>query len=132
MNTRPGSSRRRRSTPSEFILDEDVYASTERLLKSIAPSVQRITEILPPGSSDEAVWKTVIARQSVFITRDKGFALRWMRTRLKTPAVILLRISPQIEKTVHGRLEFLLRNLDGPWSDCIISVNDRNFRVRRR
>ena len=73
-----------------------------------------------------------MARQVVFITRDKGFALRWMRAASTTPAVILLRISPKNEKAVHNRLEFLIRNLDGPWSDCIISVNDRNFRVRRR
>ncbi|MBI2836021.1 MAG: DUF5615 family PIN-like protein [Acidobacteria bacterium] len=91
-----------------FLLDQDVYELTARLLIQSGCDVLRVRDLGLSRADDVTLLRAARERGCVLVTRDRDYgylvfveAVQW--------GVIYLRIAPATVEAVHTELERLLR-----------------------
>jgi predicted nuclease of predicted toxin-antitoxin system len=91
----------------KFLLDQDVYASTERFLKALSHDVVLVGQIGLAQADDEDLLKTAYQLGRIFVTRDRDFG-NLVFVRNLGAGVIYLRILPSTQTVVHDELARVL------------------------
>ena len=92
----------------KFLLDQDVYAVTARLLISLGHDVVLASEIGMSEAEDEDLLKVAQDRERIFITRDRDFG-HLVFVKGLGAGVLYLRILPSNKDAVHAELERVLK-----------------------
>ncbi|WP_035994664.1 DUF5615 family PIN-like protein [Leptolyngbya sp. KIOST-1] len=87
-----------------FLLDQDVYAKTERFLRDEGHDLVRVAELGMSQAKDEAILSTAQAQERILITRDRDYGNLVFVRSLGT-GVIYLRMVPSTLEAVHGELK---------------------------
>jgi predicted nuclease of predicted toxin-antitoxin system len=92
-----------------FLLDQDVYAVTARLLISLGHDVSRAAECGLARAEDERLLRTAHAEGRILVTRDRDYgALSFVRKL--AGGVLYLRMTPSTIGPVHHELEQVLQS----------------------
>lgn len=91
----------------KFLLDQDVYAATARLLADLGHDVVPVAELGLARASDSHLLKTACEQDRVLITRDRDFGgLVFLQD--SGAGVLYLRVLPSTQNAVHQELTRVL------------------------
>jgi predicted nuclease of predicted toxin-antitoxin system len=91
-----------------FLLDQDVYAATARLLASQGHDVVLARALGLPRVTDSALLRAAQDQRRIMLTRDRDFGRLVFVQGLQT-GVIYVRISPLTVNSVHAELSRVLQ-----------------------
>ena len=91
----------------KFLVDQDVYAATIRLLQSLAHDVVPVGQIGLSQAQDSELLRTAHEQERIFVTRDRDFG-GLVFVQAAGGGVIYLRMLPATQAAVHAELERLL------------------------
>ena len=115
----------------KFLVDQDVYAATVRLLRSLGHDVTTAAEKGIAASADIDLLRTAWAEDRVFVSRDRDFGGLVFAQSLGS-GVLYLRVLPTTLQAVHaelGRVLTLYQEED--LKDAFVVVEPGRHRVRR-
>ena len=90
-----------------FLLDQDVYAATERLLSDLGHDLVPVAQIGLSQADDEELLQVAQKQSRLFVTRDRDFGNLVFVRRLGA-GVLYLRMLPSTQNAVHNELERIL------------------------
>lgn len=91
----------------KFLVDQDVFAVTVRLLEALGHDVVRIAEMGLARAEDVALLLAAERERRLFVTRDRDFgAIVFVGSMGR--GVIYLRMLPSTQGAVHRELERVL------------------------
>ena len=96
-----------------FLLDQDVYAVTRRLLRDLGHDVVTAAERNLSRSPDSGLLMRAADEKRLFVTRDKDFGGLVFVERL-SKGVIYLRISPETLAATHEEFKRVLSTYSEP------------------
>jgi len=91
----------------KFLLDQDVYSVTARLLSNLGHDVVRVAELGLAQADDEDLLRTAQEQGRLFITRDRDFGSLVFVKELGA-GVLYLRTFAFAQNAVHNELERVL------------------------
>jgi predicted nuclease of predicted toxin-antitoxin system len=91
----------------KFLLDQDVYALTERFLREQGYDVATAFELGLSRAQDSDLLKTASEQERIFVTRDRDYG-NLVFVLGKGSGVIYLRILPADMDAVHAELKKVL------------------------
>jgi predicted nuclease of predicted toxin-antitoxin system len=114
----------------KFLLDQDVYVATTRMLRDSNHDVVRVAEIGLARADDEIILARARELGRILVTRDRDFGtLVFVRHLLG--GVIYLRILPSTLDSVHAELDRVLaRYTDDDLSQAFVVIEAGGHRIR--
>jgi predicted nuclease of predicted toxin-antitoxin system len=114
-----------------FLLDQDVWAATARLLCDLRHDVVTVASIGLAAASDAELLKTARDQKRIFVTRDRDFGGLVFIRNFGT-GVIYLRISPSTQNAVHRELlRVLQEHSEEELTKAFVVVEPGRHRFRR-
>jgi len=114
-----------------FLLDQDVYAVTARLLESLGHDVSRAAGCGLSRADDEVLLSTAHAEGRILVTRDRDYGGLVFVRRL-VGGVLYLRMTPATAGAVHRELqEVLLVHPEATLRRAFVVVEPGQHRLRR-
>ncbi len=92
----------------KFLLDQDVYAATQRFLSDLGHDVVRAAELGLSQAADKQLLAVAVEQSRILITRDRDFGALVFVNALGS-GVLCLRLRPSTLKTVHEELARVLK-----------------------
>jgi len=92
----------------KFLIDQDVYAVTTRLLRSLGHEVLTASEANLSRVNDADLLRTAQNQERILVTRDRDFG-GLVFARGPGPGVIYLRVQPSTLQAMHKELERVLK-----------------------
>jgi len=115
----------------KFLTDQDVYASTVRLLRSARHDVVGAADLGLARAEDQGLLRVAHEQGRIFVTRDRDFG-GLVFVQGSGPGVIYLRILPASQSAVHPELERILLLYDEPLlQESFVVVEAGRHRIRR-
>jgi predicted nuclease of predicted toxin-antitoxin system len=113
-----------------FLLDQDVYAVTCRLLRDLGHDVVTAAELNLSCSPDTDLLIRAAGEKRLFVTRDKDFGGLVFVERL-SKGVLYLRISPETLASTHEELKNVLSTyLEAELTTAFVVVEPGRHRFR--
>lgn len=114
-----------------FLLDEDVYAVTARLLRDFGHDVARAVEIAGTRATDSDLLRTSKEYGRIFMTRDRDFGSLVFVQGIRV-GVIYLRLQPTTLTALHRELETVLTShSEEELKRAFVVVEPGRHRIRR-
>lgn len=114
-----------------FLLDQDVYAVTVRLLRDLGHDTLTASEAGLATAADSKLLQTAVEQQRVLVTRDRDFGGLVFLQKLGA-GVIYLHISPATLKASHDELRRALELYSQEQlQKAFITVDPGRHRFRR-
>jgi predicted nuclease of predicted toxin-antitoxin system len=115
----------------KFLLDQDVYAITARLLQSLGHEVATAYEAGLSQADDMVLLEEAKRRNCIMVTRDRDYG-GLVFVRRQANAVIYLRVTPATVAAVHAELERVLRSYpETELRHAFVVVEPGRHRLRR-
>jgi predicted nuclease of predicted toxin-antitoxin system len=94
-----------------FLLDQDVYAVTERFLTQLGYEVETASAAGLSTADDSVLLALAQERDRIFVTRDRDFG-GLVFVRGEGPGVLYLRVTPATVNAVHDALRIVLERYE--------------------
>lgn len=115
----------------KFLLDQDVYAATQKFLKSLKHDIVPVSQLGLSRADDSDLLKKAQQEDRIFVTRDRDFGNLVFVSGLKT-GVIYLRMLPSTIRAVHTELESVLNSYsEEQLKNAFIVVEPARHRFRK-
>jgi predicted nuclease of predicted toxin-antitoxin system len=115
----------------KFLLDQDVYAATDRFLTSLGHDVVTVARLGLSRASDSDLLKVAHERNRLFVTRDRDFG-GLVFVQYLGAGVIYLRIMPSMLDAVHQELARVLNeHSEAELAHAFVVVEPGRHRYRR-
>jgi predicted nuclease of predicted toxin-antitoxin system len=115
-----------------LIADLHIAPRTVEFLKSLGHDVIRVSQVLPPTSSDREIIAYAARERRAILTQDLDFSAEIALSRQGYPSVILLRLLSSRIESVNRILSDVLPTLEEDLQHgALISVEDHRVRRRR-
>lgn len=113
-----------------FLLDQDVYAATARLLSDLGHDVVPVAQIGLSQADDEEILQVAQEQSRLFVTRDRDFGNLVFVKRLGA-GVLYLRMLPSTQNAVHNELERVLNIYgEGELTRAFVVIKPDGHRIR--
>lgn len=114
-----------------FLLDQDVYAATARLLEDLEHDVVPVARIGLSQADDEELLRVAKEQDRLLVTRDRDFG-NLVFVRGLGAGVLYLRILPSTQNAVHQELERVLNaHTQSELGGAFVVVEPDGHRIRR-
>lgn len=87
----------------KFLLDQDVYAVTDRFLSDLGHDVVPVARIGLSQADDEEILRVAQEQSRILVTRDRDFG-NLVFVKSLGSGVIYLRVLPSTKNAVHNEL----------------------------
>jgi predicted nuclease of predicted toxin-antitoxin system len=115
-----------------LLADLHIAPRTVEFLKSVGHDVVRVSQVLPPTSSDLEIIAYAGRDRRAILTQDLDFSAEIAVSRQAYPSVILLRLSSSRIESVNRILSDVLAALEQDVQEgALITVEDHRVRRRR-
>ena len=115
----------------KFLLDQDVYASTGRLLSSLGHDVVPVAKIGLSQAADEQLLEVAREDSRILVTRDRDYGSLVFVKGIRV-GVLYLRMLPSTQEAVHKELERVLKaHSEQDLRQLFVVVEPGGYRVRR-
>ncbi|MFA5845877.1 MAG: DUF5615 family PIN-like protein [Thermodesulfovibrionales bacterium] len=116
----------------KFIADIHISPITIEELKKRGHNIIRITEKLPPTSTDNEIIQLAYQEQAVIITQDLDFSAIIAQSGLNSPSVISLRVANAKPDMITRLLTTVLPRIEVELVEgAIVSVDETEYRIRK-
>ena len=113
-----------------FLLDQDVYGTTARLLAGLGHDVAQAAQIGLSRAPDEQLLRAAEEQDRILVTRDRDFG-SLVFVRALGAGVLYLRILPSTQDAVHGELERVLDSFSQQqMRKAFIVIEPHGYRIR--
>jgi len=113
------------------LLDQDVYALTERFLRDLGHDIVIASELGLSQAVDSDLLKTAGEQERIFVTRDRDYG-NLVFVHNAGNGVIYLRILPSIIEDVHAELKKILETYsEAELAASFLVVEKNRHRVRK-
>jgi predicted nuclease of predicted toxin-antitoxin system len=114
-----------------FLIDQDVYAITTRLLRELGHDVVTAADLNLSRAPDTELLAEAQRQRRTLVTRDKDYGALVFVER-KPSGVILLRMEPSSFSPVHEQLKLVLHTYtEEQIASAFIVVEAGQYRFRR-
>jgi predicted nuclease of predicted toxin-antitoxin system len=114
-----------------FLIDQDVFAATTRLLRDLGHDVVTVSELGLSRAVDSDLLVHARTNHRIFITRDRDFG-RLIFAKRSGAGVIYLRVTPTTVNAIHRELERLLSlYAEEKLLELFVVVEPMRHRLRR-
>lgn len=115
----------------KFLLDQDVYAVTERFLINLGHDVVPVAQLGLSRADDEEILQVAQEQGRILVTRDRDFGnLVFVQTL--GSGVLYLRVLFSTQSVVHNELERVLRiYTEGELRRAFVVIEAGGHRIRR-
>ena len=115
----------------KFLLDQDVYALTERFLREQGYDVVTASQLGLSRASDSDLLKTASEQRRIFVTRDRDYG-NLVFVHSAGSGVIYLRLLPSTIKDVHAELKKVLETYnETELEKAFVVVEQHRHRIRK-
>ncbi|MGA9347731.1 MAG: DUF5615 family PIN-like protein [Anaerolineae bacterium] len=115
----------------KFLLDQDVYAVTARLLRDLGHDVVPVAQIGCSQADDSGLLRIAQEQGRIFVTRDRDFG-GLVFIKGVGAGVIYLRILPSTQNVVHQELERVLKSYsEDELTRAFVVIEPGRHRFRR-
>jgi predicted nuclease of predicted toxin-antitoxin system len=115
----------------KFLLDQDVYALTERFLREQGHDVVTASQLGLSRASDSDLLKIASEQRRIFVTRDRDFG-NLVFVHSAGSGVIYLRMLPSTIKDVHVELKKVLETYnETELGKAFVVVEQHCHRIRK-
>ena len=115
----------------KFLLDQDVYALTERFLRGQGYDVITASELGLSRAADVDLLKTAGEQKRIFVTRDRDYG-NLVFVHSAGSGVIYLRMLPSTIKDVHAELKKVLETYgEMELAKLFVVVEQHRHRIRK-
>ena len=115
----------------KFLLDQDVYASTRRLLSGLGHDVVPVAKIGLSQAADEQLLETAGYEARILVTRDRDYGNLVFVKGIRV-GVLYLRMLPSTQGAVHRELERVLTTYsEQELRQLFVVVEPGGHRIRR-
>ena len=115
----------------KFLLDQDVYALTERFLREQGYDVTTASELGLSRAQDLDLLKIASEQERIFVTRDRDYG-NLVFVHHAGSGVIYLRILPSDMKEVHAELKRVLETYsEDELAKSFVVVEKNRHRIRK-
>ena len=115
----------------KFLLDQDVYALTERFLREQGYDLVKVSELGQSRAQDSDLLKLAGEQGRIFVTRDRDYGNLVFVHHLGS-GVIYLRILPSVINEVHAELKKVLETYsEEELAKSFIVVEKNRHRIRK-
>jgi len=115
----------------KFLLDQDVYALTERFLREQGYDVVTAAELGLSRAHDIDLLKTAGEQKRIFVTRDRDYG-NLVFVHSAGSGVIYLRILPSTIHDVHTELKKVLETYsETELAKSFVVVEENRHRIRK-
>jgi predicted nuclease of predicted toxin-antitoxin system len=115
----------------KFLLDQDVYALTERFLREQEYDVVTASQLGLSRASDSDLLKMASEQGRIFVTRDRDYG-NLVFVHNTGSGVIYLRMLPSTIKDVHAELKKVLDTYgETELAKSFIVVDQHRHRIRK-
>lgn len=116
----------------KFIADVNISPITISSLNEAGYDIRRVTKFLPPNSSDVEIINLAVKMDFTIITQDLDFSDLIAQSTLTKPSLITIRTENPSPINVTNILLNLFPLIEDDLKiGSLISVNEKNYRVRR-
>jgi predicted nuclease of predicted toxin-antitoxin system len=116
----------------KFLLDQDVYAITERFLREHGHDILTATQLGLSRADDSELLKTANEQGRIFITRDRDYG-NLVFVHGSGNGVIYLRMLPSTMQAVHTeRMKVLETYRETELARAFVVVEKNRHRIRRK
>jgi predicted nuclease of predicted toxin-antitoxin system len=114
-----------------FLLDQDVYAVTERFLSHLGHDVVPVAQIGLSRADDEKILQVAQEQGRILVTRDRDFG-NLVFVQALGSGVLYLRVLPSTQDAVHNELERVLRiYTEEELAKAFVVIEPDGHRMRR-
>lgn len=114
-----------------FLLDQDVYAVTERFLVALGHEVETAARLGLSRAADEEMLDIAQTQNRIFVTRDRDYGALVFVRKLGT-GVLYLRMTLSNQNAVHNELERVLKTyVEEELSQAFVVIEADKHRFRR-
>jgi len=114
----------------KVLLDQDVYALTERFLKALGHDVQTASEAGLSTADDSVLLERAQKQGRILVTRDRDFG-GLVFVRGEGAGVVYLRVNPATIHAVHEELRTVLeRHSEADLRKSFVVVEPQRHRYR--
>ena len=115
----------------KFLLDQDVYALTERFLRKLGYDVVTASELKLSRAYDSDLLKRAEEEGRIFVTRDRDYG-NLVFVHHMGSGVIYLRMLPAVMNEVHAELKKVLEAYsEEELAKSFVVVEKNRHRIRR-
>ena len=115
----------------KFLLDQDVYALTERFLREQKYDVVTVSELGLSRAQDSDLLKLAVEQGRIFVTRDRDYG-NLVFVYGVGKGVIYLRVLPSDMDDVHAELKRVLETYsEDELAKSFVVVEKGRHRIRR-
>lgn len=115
----------------KFLLDQDVYAVTERFLTALGHEVVTASELGLSRAEDSALLDVAKKQARILVTRDRDFG-GLVFVHEAGAGVLYLRVLPSNIDVVHKELEMVLnRYQEAELKKAFVVIEPRRHRFRK-
>jgi predicted nuclease of predicted toxin-antitoxin system len=115
----------------KFLLDQDVYALTERFLREIGYDVVTASELGLSRAQDSDLLKLAVEQGRIFVTRDRDYG-NLVFVYGVGKGVIYLRVLPSDMDDVHAELKTVLETYsEDELAKSFVVVEKGRHRIRK-
>ncbi|MCI0555495.1 MAG: DUF5615 family PIN-like protein [Anaerolineae bacterium] len=115
----------------KFLLDQDVYALTERFLREQGYDIVTVSELGLSRAQDSDLLKLAGEQGRIFVTRDRDYG-NLVFVHHSGSGVIYLRILPSVMNEVHAELKKVLETYtEAELAKSFVVVEKNRHRIRR-
>lgn len=115
----------------KFLLDQDVYALTERFLRELKYDVKTASELGLSRALDSDLLKSAGDQGRIFVTRDRDYG-NLVFVHHAGSGVICLRVLPSDMNEVHAELKKVLETYgEDELSKSFVVVEKARHRIRK-
>ena len=115
----------------KFLLDQDIYALTERFLREQGHDVVTAAGLGLSRASDSDLLKTASEQRRIFVTRDRDYG-NLVFVHSAGSGVIYLRILPSTINDVHAELKKVLETYsEAELATSFVVVEKNRHRIRK-
>ena len=114
-----------------FLIDQDVYAITTRLLRDLGHDVVTATDLNLSRAPDVQLLSEAKRQRRILVTRDKDYGVL-VFVEQRASGVILLRLKPSSIDAAHDQLKLVLHTYtEEQISNAFVVVEAGQYRFRR-
>jgi predicted nuclease of predicted toxin-antitoxin system len=115
----------------KFLLDQDVYAATARLIGSLGHDVIRVSQIGMSQAADEQLLRVAREQGRLLVTRDRDYG-SFVFVQDLGSGVVYLRVLPSTQNAVHSELARVLQMYsEEELNRAFVVVEPDGHRIRR-
>jgi len=115
----------------KFLLDQDIYALTERFLCELGYDIVTAAKLGLSRSTDSDLLKAAGEQKRIFVTRDRDYG-NLVFVHREGSGVIYLRILPSTIEDVHAELKKVLETYsEAELATSFVVVEKGRHRIRK-